>query len=139
MKSSDPLGTLRTLHRSVPMDHIEADHCPVCRVAWPCDVGVLLAAFKVPVPVWVVGWAQDLDDWGVHGVYRSEATANGVADEVQRARHADIRKVRIAGSRPGLSGRREAMGWHGLTDPTPAGPDPGSGCCRPQVIEVMVK
>lgn len=82
--------------------------------------------------VWVVGWSQDLDDWGVYGVYAEPEKAESVAEAAQRSRHDFIRHSRVT--------KRELarfMDEHGLSGSQPpfGQPDPGKGCCKPQIAE----
>lgn len=69
--------------------------------------------------VWVVGWAQDLDDWGLHGVFWSREAADEHAYRVATERHYDAWRL---GPRYVIE-EHEWYGWE---------------CCRPKVIRAEV-
>lgn len=80
--------------------------------------------------VYVLGNAQDLNDWDVLAVYDEEDRANEAADTEQRTSHDLVRHSRVT-----MTQRKQLMEAHGLRGDQPPFPmrDPGNDCCRPQV------
>lgn len=72
--------------------------------------------------VYVVGWAQDLDDWGLYSAHATEQGAKDAAEAIALEKHFDAWAYRG----PSAALIRE---WHGRND---------WDCCRPRVIRVEV-
>lgn len=72
--------------------------------------------------VWVVGWAQDLDDWGIYSAHATEQQATEAAEAVRTERHFDAWNYRGRGASD-IRAYHEGHNWD---------------CCLPQVVEVVV-